>query len=235
MSSLLISRRPTAGTVQSRLIPRQRHRLAIVVMSLIAAFAASKRAMAQMKNMPPMADNDYAMTVEDQPTVIKILSNDFDMSAALNPASVEIGSYPLYGTIIVSPTTGNVLYTPDPGFYGTDRFEYTVADVNGNVSNVASVMIAVMGNMSPPVITNFTSTRIQGNEWEFSGTVSDSELSGIVVTFGGLISGSTTTDADGAFSYTVTLAPGAGGPVSAQATNEEGLSSSIAYDYVLND
>ncbi len=204
---------------------------------VMAAIFASQPAMAQMPpmNMPPMAQNDYGMTMEDEPTVIKILSNDYGMSAHLNPSSVVIVSYPLNGWIVVSPTTGNVLYTPDPEFSGTYCFEYTVSDRNGRVSNVASVMIAVMENMLPPVITSFAANWVQGNVWEFSGTVSDFELQGNLVTFGGLISGSTTTAPDGTFTFSAMVPPGAKGYVTAQATNDEDISSTVDDVLVVNN
>jgi hypothetical protein len=233
MSRFSKPKRSIAGIVQAFSSRQPRRGLAIGAVLAVAALSASETGLAQM-NQPPMAMNDYAMTMEDQPTVIKILSNDYDMSAALAPSSVTIVSHPLYGGIVVSPTTGNVLYIPDPDFYGSDCFEYTVSDVNGRVSNVASVMISVAENVSPPVITSFIATNVGGNQWTFSGTVSDAELAGNVVTFGGLISGTATTNSRGSFNYGVTLPAGSSGNVTAQATNDEGISSTIAYDYVVD-
>ncbi len=50
------------------------------------------------------------------------------------------------------------LYTPDPGFIGTDIFTYTVNDTNGLVSNAAIVTITV-NNQPPVAVDDFTSAR----------------------------------------------------------------------------
>jgi hypothetical protein len=227
------ARQQSAARIDRASLPRHGgRRLAIAAVVLTAALSVSQRAMAQMG---PLAMNDYGMTMEDQPTVIKILGNDYDMSAPLNLSSVTIVTYPLNGWIVVSPTTGNVLYTPDDDFYGTDGFQYTVSDVNGRVSNVASVMIAVTETTSAPVITSFNATYAGNNQWHFSGMVNDAELAGNLITFGGLISGSTTTRADGSFSYQATLPPATQGYVTAQATNDENLTSTIDDVYVFNN
>src|SRR5262249_50311563 len=37
-------------------------------------------------NVPPYAQNDYSMTMEELPTTIALLNNDYGMMAPLNPA-----------------------------------------------------------------------------------------------------------------------------------------------------
>jgi len=39
---------------------------------------------------------------------------------------------PRNGTIAIDPVTGEVTYTPDAGFSGTDTFEYSVCDDDGD-------------------------------------------------------------------------------------------------------
>jgi len=204
-------------------------------MLMVAGLGMSRSAQAQGNNQPPYAANDYAMTAEEHSTVINILSNDYGISAPLNPSSVTIESYPLYGEIVVSSTTGSVLYIPDPGFYGMDGFMYTVDDTNGRVSNVASVMIGVMEDMSAPVIENFGIVPDGSGAWIVEGTVVDDHPSGIKVTFGGLLAGTTVyTQADGSFSEQLSLSPGESGDVYAQATNRNGITSNYVYEYVSN-
>jgi hypothetical protein len=220
-----------ASGIHYRPSRRQGYRLGIAALFAVATLSASRQATAQM--MGPSAMNDYASVMQDHSVIVNVLSNDFGMPA-LAPSTVTIYSYPLFGDVAVNPSTGQVMYVPDPDFYGMDGFTYTVADVNGRVSNVASVMIMVMEDLSPPVITSFTGVRVSGNLWNFSGTVSDTELGGNLVTFGGLISGSAITQQDGSFSYRATLPSGTIGNVTAIAVNDEDISSAVVNFYVAN-
>jgi hypothetical protein len=47
------------------------------------------------------------------------------------------------GTTAVDDTTGNIIYTPTAGYTGEDSFVYTIANINGESSNEASVSITV--------------------------------------------------------------------------------------------
>ena len=104
-------------------------------------------------NAPPVATRDFATTSEETARDINILLNDFDPEGdALNPASVVIVSPPANGTILTLNTqNGIVTYRPGPGFSGVDSFTYTVADINGGVSNEATVEITVSETNDPPV------------------------------------------------------------------------------------
>lgn len=56
---------------------------------------------------------------------------------------------PGHGTVTVSPTTGQVTYTPGPGFTGQDTFVYSVRDHAGQLTS-ATVTIDVYAPPSPP-------------------------------------------------------------------------------------
>lgn len=93
---------------------------------------------------PPVANDDAGRTVVNTPVNIPILNNDtFTGTANLNPSSISIKTQPTNGTVTVSPT-GELTYTPKPGFQGTDELTYTVKDINGNESNVATVTVSVV-------------------------------------------------------------------------------------------
>ncbi len=98
---------------------------------------------------PPIALNDSASLYEGTSTVIDVLANDSTPIGTLVPASVTIVGGPSHGTAIVDPTTGAVTYTPAPGFYGTDSFEYTVANSVGGVSAPATVSLTVILTHAP--------------------------------------------------------------------------------------
>ncbi|MCG8608268.1 tandem-95 repeat protein, partial [bacterium] len=94
-------------------------------------------------NNSPVADNDDAMTFNDVPVVIPVISNDSDSDGVLDLSSLSITTNGTSGIAEVIGVTGNIVYTPSSGFLGTDSFTYTVRD-NGNLSsNPATVSIEV--------------------------------------------------------------------------------------------
>ncbi|MDR3108875.1 MAG: tandem-95 repeat protein, partial [Planctomycetaceae bacterium] len=69
-----------------------------------------------------------------------LLSNDYNPGIA--GVSIVANSLPLYGQLQLSPN-GAFVYTPDDGFVGQDCFTYRLAETNGNISDVAMVIIDV--------------------------------------------------------------------------------------------
>jgi gliding motility-associated-like protein len=78
-------------------------------------------------NIPPIANDDVASTNEDTPVVINVPSNDTD-SNGLNFSSVVIVTAPVNGIVAVNSSTGNITYTPNPNYSGSDSFVYTICD-----------------------------------------------------------------------------------------------------------
>ncbi|WP_443937397.1 gliding motility-associated C-terminal domain-containing protein [Pedobacter sp. MW01-1-1] len=91
----------------------------------------------------PLAVNDAATTNPNVPIPISILVNDVKGFADINPATITIIQPTANGTTTINNTTGVVTYSPNTNYYGTDAFTYTVKDVNGQVSNVATVNITI--------------------------------------------------------------------------------------------
>ncbi len=79
-------------------------------------------------NDPPVANDDTATTDEDTPVTIDVVANDTDVDGNLDPTSVTVTSGPANGSVAVDPVTGEVTYTPDADFNGTDSFTYEVCD-----------------------------------------------------------------------------------------------------------
>ena len=97
-------------------------------------------------NDPPLAVDDAADTPEDTPVTISVLGNDSDVEGdAL--ALVEV-SAPTHGTAAVD--TGEVVYTPEPDFHGTDSFTYVVGDGSGLTAR-AAVTVTVLPVNDPPL------------------------------------------------------------------------------------
>ena len=65
---------------------------------------------------------------------------------------------PAHGTVITH-SDGTVTYTPNPDFFGEDRFEYTVSDEQGAVSNIATVVVTIN---QPPVAVDDAVETIEG-------------------------------------------------------------------------
>ena len=117
-------------------------------------------------NDPPVAVNDADTTNEDTPITVDVVANDDDPNDPLgniDPTTVDSipGSGPANGTISINGTTGEITYTPDPGFNGTDTFDYVVCD-DGNplpaLCDTATVTIVVNPVNDPPVAVNDADT-----------------------------------------------------------------------------
>lgn len=93
-------------------------------------------------NKPPVAEDDAAFTYIEEPVLVSVLDNDFDEDGFIDEQSVSIRDTPANGAAVIQPG-GQVLYTPKPGFSGTDTFQYVVADEAGRESNLATVTVMV--------------------------------------------------------------------------------------------
>jgi immune inhibitor A len=105
-------------------------------------------------NQLPVAVNDTAQVDEDDMVVVDILSNDNDPDGSLDLTSVVITADVAHGSSSINAVTGAVSYTPDPDYFGSDQFSYTVNDNQGATSNVAQVTLTVNSVNDPPVLSN---------------------------------------------------------------------------------
>lgn len=97
----------------------------------------------------PDAVADSARIEASQAVTIDVLANDDDAGAS-RFGIVDLGQ-PDHGTLepkpdvlpaVVGPKAYDVVYSPDPGFSGTDSFTYTVGDGDGN-TDTATVTVTV--------------------------------------------------------------------------------------------
>jgi len=92
----------------------------------------------------PIAVGDLYGTGVDKPLVVAdpgVLGNDSDQDVG-DVLTAAIGVLPVFGTLVFTPT-GGFTYTPSAGYKGNDSFTYTVSDTHGNLSDAATVSIAV--------------------------------------------------------------------------------------------
>jgi len=95
--------------------------------------------------LPPIAQNDTAITEVDMPLYLNILLNDSDPQGL--PLAISNVVQPPNGTAIWM-ADGNIDYVPNPGFTGTDQFSYTVCNEVGLCAD-ALVMITVLADTTP--------------------------------------------------------------------------------------
>ena len=92
-------------------------------------------------NGDPIVVDDIQRTTVDTPVTDNVLTNDTDPDG--DPLTVTTTPIvtPSNGTVTLA-TNGTYTYTPNPGFRGTDTFDYEVCDDFGNCE-VATVTIAI--------------------------------------------------------------------------------------------
>lgn len=110
----------------------------------------------QHQNLPPVAVDDSATTNQDTPVTIDVLANDSDPDGILVAGTVVVTSLAANGVTAVNPVTGEILYTPDPGWSGVDTFSYQVCDNDGACDDaiVTVTVITTQEENLPPVANN---------------------------------------------------------------------------------
>ena len=96
------------------------------------------------QNQAPIAIEDYFFTFINESVWINITANDYDTDGEIDPTTVSIVDYPTNGSVQVDSINGNISYTPDIGFVGIDKLNYTICDDEGLISNQCNVKIYVI-------------------------------------------------------------------------------------------
>jgi hypothetical protein len=86
----------------------------------------------------PIAESDEGNVDEDSPVLISVLANDSDPNGDV--LTIVTVSDPANGTAVID-NDGNVIYTPDEDFFGTDTFTYDVTD--GGIITTATVTVTI--------------------------------------------------------------------------------------------
>jgi hypothetical protein len=104
---------------------------------------AVERGPIDLASQPPVAVDDSAATAIDTEVAIAVLDNDADPDG--DPLRVD-GVVPPNHGLVFTRADGALVYRPDPGFTGSDRFGYWASDDQGNFSR-ATVQVAVSGDI----------------------------------------------------------------------------------------
>ncbi len=165
-------------------------------------------------NDPPVAADDDGIgftTSEDVPfTTPNVTANDSDVDHPVVASSVAVVSSVSDGTL-VNEGDGTFTYTPDPDFFGTDSFTYTITDAAGAESNAATVTLTVTSVNDAPVAADddgvgfttsedmaFTTGDVTANDSDVDHPVVASSVA--VVT--SVSDGTLVNEGDGTFTYT---------------------------------
>ena len=110
------------------------------------AIAVTVTDIIEVVSVAPVAHNDIYLATQNAPlsvtTTAGVLSNDTDPNGL--PLSSTLLDNPTHGTLVFNQD-GSFLYTPQPGFTGTDAFSYTAGDASGvHASNNSDVGIATI-------------------------------------------------------------------------------------------
>jgi Ca2+-binding RTX toxin-like protein len=142
-------------------------------------------------NQPPVAADDSADVQQNSPTPVFVVGNDFDPDGSIDFTSIVITQAPSHGTATTLPVgsfpPGFVLYTPSPGYAGSDSFGYTVRDNSGAVSNQALVTLNIVPNQPPVAVDDSATVKenstafvfVVGNDFDPDGFI---DFNSVVIT-----------------------------------------------------
>ncbi len=125
-------------------------------------------------NLPPVAENDAAQTMQSQAVLIDILSND--ISGGGHSLTIASTSSPAHGS--TSHDGEFLTYTPANGFVGSDSFVYVVRDSYGD-ETTASVGVTIE-NVKPEAVDD-TSSFAQNSSVTIDVLANDIDAAGEVL------------------------------------------------------
>lgn len=97
----------------------------------------------------PTAGDDAFTVAQNTSVALNVLSNDVDLDG--DKLSVTDATDPTHGTVTIN-ANGTITYKSDAGFSGTDTFQYTINDGNGE-TDTATVTVTVDDVNHAPVVS----------------------------------------------------------------------------------
>ncbi|NBO62212.1 MAG: tandem-95 repeat protein, partial [Flavobacteriia bacterium] len=165
----------------------------------------------------PIAFNDSGNGNEDQPLVLpSVQSNDVDSNGIVVTNTIDLdpstsGIQTTFtsgnGSWSVNPANGDVTFTPNLNFNGTETIIYTVQDNSGLTSNTANLTAVINPINDAPVVDN--ETHVINEDGSASGDLTnagDSDVDGSLVVnttpLSGPANGTITINPNGTYTYT---------------------------------
>ncbi|MBK9072584.1 MAG: tandem-95 repeat protein [Myxococcales bacterium] len=174
----------------------------------------------------PVAFDDASAVNEDSTdNAVDVLGNDLGLTDG--PIAVTISMPPAHGTAVVD-INGDILYTPDPDYFGPDSLIYMVEDIDGetstatvafDVANVDDVPVAVADAFNATEDDPALTLNVLGNDTDLVDTPISLGLSAVV-------GGVATVNPDGTINFVLT--ENFAGTASFTYTITDGLNGSMA-------
>jgi VCBS repeat-containing protein len=153
-------------------------------------------------NDAPVPGNQIYTTPAGTPVTIDLYAGATDVEG--DPIRWSFIGFPANGTQDLGNFSGVLKYIPNPGFTGTDTFDYLIRDSAG-AGTLATVTITVTAGV-PPVALNDTATVAEGGSTTVTVTTNDTDGDGTVDTNTVVITrqpkaGTATVNANGTVTY----------------------------------
>jgi large repetitive protein len=117
----------------------------------LTSTATVRVTISDVNNPPTVVDDVFTVPQNSVDFFLDVLANDSIAPDINETLAVTAKTDPANGTLKLE--NGRLLYTPNPGFLGTDTFTYTVTDSRGGVANGA-VTVHVRGENAKPQANN---------------------------------------------------------------------------------
>jgi subtilisin family serine protease len=152
-------------------------------------------------NDPPIAVDDDVVTTLDTPLYLSVLANDIDPDD--DPLILVEAADPPNGSATVE-ADGSITYFPDPGYQGSDGFDYTISDGAGG-TDIGQVTVSVVPVNHPPVAVDDSLSTAEDTSASLDPLANDTDPDGgslVLTEVTQPAHGSATLLPDGSVSYT---------------------------------
>ena len=126
-------------------------------------------------NDAPVANTDSGATNTNVAVTLSVLANDSDIDIGDVLSISGIVANPTNGMAVLSGTT-QIVYTPNPGYTGSDSFTYEAQDQLGLVSNTVTVTVTTTTLNTAPVALTTSSTGSEDTPQVFSLSGTDADM-----------------------------------------------------------